>query len=71
MKLTGKIAFRDIDFGVWILQGDDGMNYEIAGADRKIKKEGARVEVEGEVDDRAVSAAMIGPILRVVRYRFV
>ncbi len=70
MKVTGKIVFRDIDFGVWTLQGDDGMSYQLAGADRKIKKDGARAEVEGEIDERAVSAAMIGPIFRVTRYRF-
>ena len=70
MKLTGQIGFRDIDFGVWVLDGDDGTTYEIAGADRHIKKDGRRVEVDGEVDGAAVSAAMVGPVLRVRRYRF-
>ncbi len=69
MKLTGQIGFRDVDFGVWVLQGDDGVTYEIAGADRHIKKEGRRVEVDGTVDEGAVSAAMVGPILRVRSYK--
>jgi hypothetical protein len=70
MKLTGQVGFRDIDFGVWVLQADDGAVYEIAGADRHIKQDGKRVEVEGTLDERAVSAAMVGPILRVKSYRF-
>jgi Protein of unknown function (DUF5818) len=70
MKLSGSIAFRDVEAGVWVLEGDDGRTYELAGGDRGIKKHGRRVEVEGEVDGQAVSVSMVGPILRVTRYRF-
>ncbi len=70
MKLAGKVAFRDLEGGVWVLEGDDGRTYELAGGDRKIKKDGQRVEVDGEVDPGAVSTAMVGPVLSVRRYRF-
>jgi hypothetical protein len=69
-KLTGSIAFRDLESGVWVLEGDDGHTYELAGGDRGIKKNGRRVEIEGQVDRNAVSISMVGPILRVARYRF-
>ncbi len=70
MKLTGAVGFRDLGFGVWVLVGDDGRTYQLAGGDRKLKKDGQRVEVEGEVDAQALTAAMVGPVLNVKRYRF-
>ncbi len=68
MKLTGAIAFRDIEFGVWVLQADDGKTYELAGGDRGLKKDGRRVELEGRVEQGSASAAMVGPIFHVERY---
>jgi cob(I)alamin adenosyltransferase len=70
MKLTGRILFRDIETGVWVLEGDDGRTYQLAGGDRKIKKEGQRVEVEGKVDSDAVTIHMVGPVFNVASYKF-
>ena len=38
MKLTGEVKFRDLETGVWVLEGDDGKTYLLAGGDRQIKK---------------------------------
>jgi hypothetical protein len=70
MKVSGKIAYRDIETGVWVLESDDGRTYQLAGGDRKIKKNGQRVEVEGKVDDEAVTLHMVGPVFNVASYRF-
>jgi hypothetical protein len=70
VKLKGKIAFRDIETGVWVLEGDDGRTYQLAGGDRQIKKDGSRIEVDGEVDEDALTAGMVGPVLNVKKYRF-
>lgn len=70
MKLKGKVAYRDIETGVWVLEGDDGTTYQLDGGDRKIKKDGHRVEVEGDVQKDALSFGMVGPIFRVRSYRF-
>ena len=70
MKLTGRVAFRDIETGVWVLEGDDGTTYELAGGDRKIKKDGQRVEVNGDVARDRMTAAMVGPVFTVASYRF-
>lgn len=70
MKLKGRIAFRDVETGVWVLEGDDGRTYELAGGDRKIKKDGQRVEVDGVVDSGSASIAMVGPLFKVKSYRF-
>lgn len=69
MKLSGTVAFRDVVTGVWVLQGDDGRTYQLSGGDRGLKKDGSRVELEGEVE-HVPTAAMIGPVFRVMRYRF-
>jgi hypothetical protein len=70
VKLTGAVTFRDVETGVWVLEGDDGKTYELAGGDRSIKKAGKRIEVEGEVDRDALTAGMVGPLFRVTSYRF-
>lgn len=70
MKLSGRVAFRDIETGVWVLEGDDGRTYQLAGGDRKIKKDGQRVEVEGKVDNDAVTIHMVGPVFNVASYKF-
>ena len=70
MKLTGKVVYRDLEGGVWVLEGDDGTTYQLAGGDRKIKKDGQRVEVDGDVDKDALSFAMVGPLLKVKSYKF-
>jgi hypothetical protein len=71
MKLTGKVAFRDVETGIWVLEGDDGRTYQLAGGDRKIKKAGGRIEAEGEVVKDAVTIGMVGPVFEVKTYRFV
>jgi cob(I)alamin adenosyltransferase len=71
VKLTGRVVFRDIETGVWVLEGDDGRTYQLAGGDRKIKKDGQRVEVEGDVARDMLTAAMVGPVFNVASYRFI
>ena len=70
MKLTGRVVFRDIETGVWVLEGDDGRTYQLAGGDRKLKKDGQRVELQGEVQRDMLTAAMVGPVFQVDTYRF-
>lgn len=69
MKLNGKIAFKDVETGVWVLEGDDGKTYQLAGGDRKMLKEGARVEADGEVDNDTLGIAMVGPRFVVKTYK--
>jgi len=71
MKLTGKVVYRDIETGVWVLEADDGRTYQLEGGDRKLKKDGHRVEVHGEVDAERMTVAMVGPVLNVDSYRFI
>lgn len=70
MKLSGVVTFRDLETGIWVLEGDDGKTYLLAGGDRKLKKSGARIEAEGDVDADSVNLAMVGPRFVVKQYRF-
>ncbi len=65
MKLRGRVTFQDLGAGAWVLEAEDGKRYELRGVDGGRLSEGARVEVEGEVDASSVSTAMVGPALRV------
>ncbi len=70
MKLSGTVTFRDLETGVWVLEADDGKTYLLDGGDRKIKKNGARIEAEGQVDNSSASLAMAGPRFVVKTYSF-
>jgi cob(I)alamin adenosyltransferase len=70
VRLQGTVRFRDLETGVWVLEGDDGKTYLLAGGDRKLKKDGARIEAEGEVDEASATLAMVGPRFVVRQYSF-
>lgn len=71
IKLTGTVVFRDIEMGVWVLEGDDGRTYQLAGGDRKLKRDGLRIEVEGDVDASLHTIGMVGPVLNVRRHKVI
>jgi hypothetical protein len=68
MKLKGRVTFEDLGAGAWVLEAEDGKRYELRGVEGGKLSEGARVEVEGDLDAGAVSTAMAGPALRVKRW---
>ncbi len=67
MKLKGRVTFRDLGAGAWVLEAEDGKHYELLGDTGRLK-DGGRVEVEGDLDAGAVSTAMAGAALRVKRW---
>ena len=50
MKLKGRLTFEDMGAGAWVLVSEDGKRYELHGMEPGKLSEGARVEVEGELD---------------------
>ncbi len=69
MKVRGRVEFRDVEMGVWVLAAEDGRTYQLAGGRSSLLQEGRRVEVDGDVDAGAVGIAMVGPVLRVRGFR--
>ncbi len=59
MKVKGTIKRSDLEGGHWLLDADDGQQYQLTG---KVEgaKDGARVEVEGKVDKNAMGIGMMG-----------
>ncbi len=68
MKLRGTIRREDLSGGFMVLEGEDGRRYPLGGATKALRKEGLRVELEGEFDPSGVSIGMTGePVFRVRR----
>jgi hypothetical protein len=63
-KLRGTIRKSDLEGGVYQLVADDGTIYELEGSDPLLRKEGAKVEIDGNVDKNALSFSMTGPRLK-------
>lgn len=68
--MTGTVRFRDLETGIWMLEAEDGKLYVLAGGDRKLKKNGARISAEGHVDAESPDLAMAGPRFVVKSYSF-
>ena len=64
-KLRGTIQKSDLEGGVYQLHTADGDVYEVEGKDPLLASEGASVEVDGEVDEQAMSFTMTAPRLKV------
>jgi cob(I)alamin adenosyltransferase len=69
MKISGQVKSRNIETGVWVLVGDDGETYLLDGGDRKIEKDGMRIEADGTVDDESLTTAMVAPRFVVKSYK--
>lgn len=67
MRVRGRIERRDLEGGIWQLVAEDGKRYTLVGSVGRLKA-GARVEVDGNVDE-GFGIAMAGPQLRVTSIR--
>ncbi len=69
MKVTGTVEYVDLEGGLYRLTADDGKRYTLLGGRGDLKgAKGARVEVEGSLDE-GFGIGMAGPQLRVHRLR--
>jgi hypothetical protein len=64
-KFRGTIRHNALEGGHFQLLADDGTIYEVEGSDPILRRDGARVEIDGSVDRTALSLAMTGPQLKV------
>jgi len=65
----GTVKKNDLEGGFWELHTDDGKRYQLQGGEDVLRKEGARVEIDGKVDKNAMGIGMTGPILAVKSYK--
>jgi hypothetical protein len=59
MKLKGTIRRSELEGGHWLLQADDGAQYQLVGAIGH-PTDGMLAEVEGKVDKQAMGIGMMG-----------
>jgi hypothetical protein len=64
-KFRGTVKRNDLEGGHWQLEADDGNTYVLEGAAASLTQDGAKVEIDGAVDEEAMGFAMTGPILKV------
>jgi hypothetical protein len=64
-KISGTVKKNDLEGGFWELHADDGERYQLDGGDERLRTEGARVEIDGNVDKGAFGIGMTGPVLKV------
>ena len=66
MKVRGKVERRDLEGGIFQLVTDAGERYTLVGDSGSLKKAvGARVEVDGSVEEGGFGFAMAGAMLKV------
>lgn len=68
MKLKGTISRTDVEGGHWLLNTDDGDQYQLVGA-LDDAKDGQKVEVEGKVDKQAMGFGMMGAHFTVTKLK--
>jgi hypothetical protein len=64
-KFRGTIKHNALEGGHFQLLADDGTSYELEGSDPLLRRDGARVEIDGSIDRTTLSLAMTGPRLKV------
>ncbi len=67
-KLKGKVTRSDLEGGFWTLEAEDGSTYKLEGGDAGLLKSGARVEVDGNLE-QAMGIGFGAPVLTVKKYR--
>lgn len=70
-KYTGTVLRSDLEGGGWSLKTDQGVIYQLKGGGADLLVDGARVEVQGQVDPGQVGITMMGEVLVVKSYRLV
>lgn len=60
MKLKGTIRRNDLEGGHWVIETDDGDQYQLVGSVDGCK-DGMKAEVEGKVDKGGMGIGMTGP----------
>lgn len=64
-ELTGRIIYKSLGVGVWVLETATGVNYELRNLPAACQEQGLQVRLTGEVLTDVMSIAMVGPIFAV------
>ena len=68
-SFSGTVHHVDLEGGYYTLRTARGEIYKLDGGGSDLRKVGARVEVEGELDDKGFGISFGTPVLRVKSYK--
>ena len=65
MKIKGKIQYKEIGMGTWVLVGENGETYELYNPPSTLCQKNLQVTITGKIRNDVMSIAMVGPMLEV------
>lgn len=65
MRYVGVLEKSELEGGVWVFKADNGEQYHLEGLPGGLQKNGARLEIDGEVDKGMFGIGMMGSTLKV------
>jgi hypothetical protein len=71
MKIKGKIQYKDLGMGTWVLVSETGETYELYNPPQELCNSNLPVEITGKIRDDVMSVAMVGSILEVESFNVI
>lgn len=69
MTIQGKLEHSTLEGGAWVFRADSGESYHLEGLAKELLRDGARLEVTGQVDKTAFTISMMGSVFQVQKAR--
>lgn len=71
ITIKGKIEFKQIGMGVWVLIGENDTTYELYEPPTDIQAQGLAVEITGNIRNDIMTMAMVGPVLEIKSFNVI
>ena len=69
MTIQGTLEHSALEGGAWVFRADDGNSYQLDGLPSNLQKDGAKLELEGSVDEGMMTIGMMGSVFQVSKAR--
>jgi hypothetical protein len=68
-KFKGTVQKSDLEGGYFTFETDDGDVYKLEGGDKGLRVVGAKVEIDGSVDEEQMGIGFGAPVLKVKSWK--
>lgn len=69
MTIQGTLEHSALEGGTWVFRAKDGNSYQLEGLPSDLQKDGAKLELEGSVDEGMMTIGMMGSVFQVSKAR--
>lgn len=69
MTIQGTLEHSALEGGAWVFRANDGNSYQLDGLPSNLEKDGAKLELEGNVDKGMMTIGMMGSVFQVSKAR--